>query len=160
MRTRDGRALVAVRDHYLSAEVMGINLAYYRTLSFGISSLYAGIAGALYAHYLLFVSVEAFNILFSIQFLGMVIIGGLGSIMGSLMGAAFMVLLPEVVQGFADALAGGAIDRALKLGASISYLREMAVGAAIIAFLIFEPDGLAHRWRLIKAYWKLYPYSH
>jgi hypothetical protein len=59
MRTRDGRALVAVRDHYLSAEIMGINLAYYRTLSFGIASLYAGIGGALYAHYLLFVSVEA-----------------------------------------------------------------------------------------------------
>jgi branched-chain amino acid transport system permease protein len=160
MRTRDGRALVAVRDHYLSAEIMGINLAYYRTLSFAISSLYAGIGGALYAHYLLFVSVEAFNILFSIQFLGMVIIGGLGSVSGSLMGAAFMVLLPEVVQGLADALSGSAIDRALKLGNSINYLREMALGAAIILFLIFEPDGLAHRWRLIKAYWKLYPYSH
>jgi branched-chain amino acid transport system permease protein len=160
MRMRDGRALVAVRDHYLSAEVMGINLAYYRTLSFGIASFYAGVGGALYAHYLLFVSVEAFNILFSIQFLGMVIIGGLGSIMGSLMGAAFMVLLPEVVQVGADALAGGAIDRALKLGNSISFLREMAVGAAIILFLIFEPNGLAHRWQLIKAYWKLYPYSH
>jgi len=160
MRTRDGRALVAVRDHYLSAEIMGINLAYYRTLSFGIASLYAGIGGALYAHYLLFVSVEAFNILFSIQFLGMVIIGGLGSVMGSLMGAAFMVMLPEVVQAMADALSGGAIDRALKLGTSINYLREMALGAAIILFLIFEPDGLARRWRLIKAYWKLYPYSH
>ena len=160
MRTRDGRALVAVRDHYLSAEVMGINLAYYRTLSFGIASFYAGIAGALYAHYLLFVSVEAFNILFSIQFLGMVIIGGLGSISGSLMGAAFMVLLPEVVQAAADTFAGGAIDRALRLGSSISFLREMAIGAAIILFLIFEPDGLARRWRLIKAYWKLYPYSH
>jgi branched-chain amino acid transport system permease protein len=160
MRTRDGRALVAVRDHYLSAEIMGINLAYYRTLSFGIASLYAGIGGALYAHYLMFVSVEAFNILFSIQFLGMVIIGGLGSVMGSLMGAAFMVLLPEVVQGLADALSGGAIDRALRIGTSINYLREMALGAAIILFLIFEPDGLARRWRLIKAYWKLYPYSH
>jgi branched-chain amino acid transport system permease protein len=160
MRTRDGRALVAVRDHYLSAEVMGINLAYYRTLSFGIASFYAGVAGALYAHYLLFVSVEAFNILLSIQFLGMVIIGGLGSVMGSLMGAAFMVLLPEAVQAAADALAGGAIDRALRLGNSISFLREMAIGAAIILFLIFEPDGLARRWRLIKAYWKLYPYSH
>ena len=160
MRTRDGRALVAVRDHYLSAEMMGINLAYYRTLSFGIASFYAGIAGALYAHYLLFVSVEAFTILFSIQFLGMVIIGGLGCIMGSLMGAAFMTLLPEVVQAGADLLAGSAVDRALRLGASISFLREMAIGAAIILFLIFEPDGLARRWRLIRAYWKLYPYSH
>ncbi|MBP0444021.1 branched-chain amino acid ABC transporter permease [Roseomonas sp. SSH11] len=160
MRTRDGRALVAVRDHYLSAEIMGINLAYYRTLSFGIASLYAGIGGALYAHHLLFVSVEAFNILFSIQFLSMVIIGGLGSIMGSLMGAAFMVALPEVVQAGADAVAGSALDRMLKIGGNISFLREMAIGAAIILFLIFEPDGLARRWRLIKAYWKLYPYSH
>ncbi|MES2712859.1 MAG: branched-chain amino acid ABC transporter permease [Pseudomonadota bacterium] len=160
MRTRDGRALVAVRDHYLSAEMMGINLAYYRMLSFGIASFYAGIAGALYAHYRLFVSVEAFTILFSIQFLGMVIIGGLGSIAGSLMGAAFMVLLPEVVEGLANLLTGSAIDRALRLGASISFLREMAIGAAIIVFLVFEPDGLARRWRLIKAYWKLYPYSH
>jgi branched-chain amino acid transport system permease protein len=160
MRTRDGRALVAVRDHYLSAEMMGINLAYYRTLSFGIASFYAGVGGALYAHYLLFVSVEAFNILFSIQFLGMVIIGGLGSVMGSLMGAAFMVVLPEAVQALAAQLQGGAIDRALKLGTAISFLREMAIGAAIILFLIFEPDGLARRWRLIKAYWKLYPFSH
>jgi branched-chain amino acid transport system permease protein len=160
MRTRDGRALIAVRDHYLSAEMMGINLAYYRTLSFGIASFYAGVAGALYAHYLLFVSVEAFNILYSIQFLAMIIIGGLGSVMGSMMGAAFMVLLPEFVQAGADLLAGGAIDRALRLGASISFLREMAIGAAIILFLIFEPDGLAHRWKMIKAYWKLYPFSH
>ena len=160
MRTRDGRALVAVRDHYLSAEMMGINLAYYRTLSFGIASFYAGVAGALYAHYLLFVSVEAFNILYSIQFLAMIIIGGLGSVMGSMMGAAFMVLLPEVVQSGADLLSGGAIDRMLRLGASISFLREMAIGAAIILFLIFEPDGLAHRWKMIKAYWKLYPFSH
>jgi branched-chain amino acid transport system permease protein len=106
------------------------------------------------------VSVESFNILLSIQFLGMVIIGGLGSVMGSLMGAAFMVLLPEVVQAAADALAGGAVDRALRLGASISFLREMTIGAAIVLFLIFEPDGLARRWQLIKAYWKLYPYSH
>ena len=160
MRSRDGRALIAVRDHYLSAEVMGINLAYYRTLSFAISSFYAGVGGALYAHYLLFVSVEAFTILFSIQFLAMVIIGGLGSVMGSLMGAAFMVLMPEGVQAIADALSGGWIDRTLRIGGSISFLREMAIGAAIILFLVFEPDGLAHRWKQIKAYWKLYPFSH
>jgi branched-chain amino acid transport system permease protein len=160
MRTRDGRALIAVRDHYLSAEMMGINLTYYRTLSFGISSFYAGIGGALYAHYLLFVSVEAFNILFSIQFLAMIIIGGLGSVMGSLMGAVFMTMLPEIVQWLADWLAGSPIDRALGLGAAVSYLREMTIGAAIVLFLIFEPDGLARRWRLIKAYWKLYPFSH
>ena len=160
MRTRDGRALVAVRDHYLSAEMMGINLTKYRTMSFGISAFYAGIGGALYAHYLQFVSVEGVTILLSIQFLGMIIIGGLGSIMGSLMGTAFMVLLPEMMGAITDMLAGGPIDRALNLKDSLSYLREMAIGLAIILFLIFEPDGLAHRWKQVKAYWKLYPFSH
>ena len=97
MRTRDGRAFLAVRDHYLSAEMMGINLTKYRILSFGISSFFAGLGGALYGHYLNFVSIEEFNIQLSIFFLAMIIIGGLGSVRGSLMGAAFMVLLPEVM---------------------------------------------------------------
>ena len=160
IRSRDGRALVAVRDHYLSAEMMGINLTKYRTLSFGISAFFAGIGGALYAHYLQYVSVEGFTILFSIQFLGMIIIGGLGSIMGTIMGTAFMVLLPEGMEWLTSHLAGSAIDQALGLKTNISYLREMAIGAVIILFLIFEPDGLAHRWKQIKAYWKLYPFSH
>ncbi len=160
MRTRDGRAFIAVRDHYLSAEMMGINLAKYRTLSFGIAAFFAGIGGALYAHYLQFVSVEGFTILFSIQFLGMIIIGGLGSISGTLMGTAFMVLLPEAMEGLTSSLAGGPIDQALGLKNNISYLREMAIGLVIILFLIFEPDGLSHRWKQIKAYWKLYPFSH
>jgi branched-chain amino acid transport system permease protein len=160
MRSRDGRALVAVRDHYLSAEMMGINLTKYRTMSFGISSFYAGIGGALYAHYLQFVSVESVTILFSIQFLGMIIIGGLGSIMGSLMGTVFMVLLPETMASITQALSGSVIDRALGLQDNIAFLREMAIGLVIILFLIFEPDGLAHRWKQIKAYWKLYPFSH
>jgi branched-chain amino acid transport system permease protein len=160
MRTRDGRALVAVRDHYLSAEMMGINLTKYRTMSFGVSAFYAGIGGALYAHYLGFVSVEGFDILFSIQFLAMIIIGGLGSVMGTLMGTVFMVLLPEAMGGLAKMLSGSTIDRLLSLGEGIVFLREMAIGAAIVLFLIFEPDGLAHRWRQIRAYWKLYPFSH
>ncbi|WP_448192283.1 branched-chain amino acid ABC transporter permease [Azospirillum sp. sgz301742] len=160
MRTRDGRALVAVRDHYLSAEIMGINLTKYRTMAFGISAFYAGIGGALYAHYLQFVSVEGFTILFSIQFLGMIIIGGLGSIMGSLMGTAFMVLLPELMQALTSALSGTAIDAALNLKEAVAFLREMSIGIVIILFLVFEPDGLAHRWKQIKAYWKLYPFSH
>lgn len=160
MRTRDGRALVAVRDHYLSAEIMGINLTKYRIMAFGVSSFYAGVGGALYAHFLGFVSIEAFTILFSIQFLAMVIIGGLGSIMGTLMGTAFIVLLPETMDALGRALAGSAIDRALGLGASINFLKEMAIGLAIILFLLFEPDGLAHRWRQIKASWKLYPFSY
>ena len=160
MRTRDGRALVAIRDHYLSAEMMGINLTKYRTMSFGIAAFFAGIGGALYAHYLGYVSIEGFNILFSIQFLAMVIIGGLGSISGTLMGTTFMVLLPELIEALAKALAGSPIDKALSLKEGIVFLKEMTIGAAIVLFLIFEPDGLAHRWREIRAYWKLYPFSY
>jgi branched-chain amino acid transport system permease protein len=160
LRTRDGRALVAVRDHYLAAEMMGINLTKYRTMSFGIAAFYAGIGGGLYAHYLGFMSTEGVNILVSIQFLAMVIIGGLGSVMGTLMGTVFMVMLPEVMGWAASALAGSQIDRLLGLNEGITFLREMTIGAVIILFLIFEPDGLAHRWRQIKAYWKLFPFSY
>src|SRR3954470_8186282 len=180
MRTRDGRALVAIRDHYLSAEIMGINLTKYRTLSFGLAAFFAGIAGALYAHYQLVVSNEGFGIERSILFLAMIIIGGTGSIMGTLMGTAFVVLLPEAMEllpralmgtafvvllpetmeFLSVALKGGAIDKALSLNNNITFLREIAIGVIIIAFLMFEPDGLAHRWRQIKAYWKLYPFSH
>jgi branched-chain amino acid transport system permease protein len=160
MRTRDGRALVAVRDHYLSAEIMGINLTKYRTLSFGLAAFFAGIAGALYAHYQLVVSNEGFGIDRSILFLAMVIIGGTGSVMGTLMGTAFVVLLPESIEWLSAGLKGSAIDRALALNNNLTFLREITIGAIIIIFLIFEPDGLAHRWRQIKAYWKLYPFSH
>jgi branched-chain amino acid transport system permease protein len=160
MRTRDGRALVAVRDHYLSAEIMGINLTKYRTLSFGLAAFFAGVAGALYAHYQLVISQEGFGIERSVLFLAMIIIGGTGSIMGTLMGTAFVVLLPESMEWLSHWLKGGAIDKALALNTNISFLREIAIGVIIIAFLMFEPDGLAHRWRQIKTYWKLYPFSH
>jgi len=156
MRSRDGRAFIAVRDHYLSAEIMGINLNKYRILSFGISSFYAGIGGALFGHYLGFVSAEGFTLLLSIQFLGMVIIGGLGSVMGTMLGTIFMVLLPEVME-FGVHLVG---SNSTALTQALAYIKEMAIGLAIILFLIFEPDGLAHRWRMIKNYWKLYPFSY
>ncbi len=156
LRTRDGRAFIAVRDHYLSAEVMGVHLTWYRVLSFGISSFYAGIGGALFGHYLGFVSAEAFTLLLSIQFLGMIIIGGLGSVMGTLLGTAFMVLLPETIGWMSQGLGG--VFPALTSG--LAFVKEGAIGLVIVLFLIFEPEGLAHRWHLIKAYWKLYPFSY
>jgi branched-chain amino acid transport system permease protein len=159
MRSRDGRALVAIRDHYLSAEMMGINLAKYRTLSFGLAAFFAGIGGGLYAHYQGVVSSEGFTIDRSILFLAIVIIGGLGSVMGTLMGTVFMVLLPEMMEWVSAFLRGSAIDQVLGLRNNIAFLREIAIGLVIVLFLIFEPDGLAHRWRRIKAYWKLYPFS-
>ena len=156
VRSRDGRALIAVRDHYLSAEIMGINLTWYRVTSFGLSALYAGIGGALFGHYLGFVSVEGFTIILSIQFLAMIIIGGLGSIYGTLLGVIFMVLLPEVMTWGVHLFSGMAPD----LIQSLAYIKEMSIGLAIILFLIFEPEGLAHRWKRIKTYWKLYPFSY
>ena len=89
----------------------------------------------------------------------MVIIGGTGSVMGTLMGTAFVVLLPESMEWLSAGLKGSAIDKALSLNNNITFLREIAIGVIIIAFLMFEPDGLAHRWRQIKTYWKLYPFS-
>src|SRR5512134_780206 len=105
IRTRTGRAFMAVRDHYISAEIMGISLFKYRLLSFGISSFYAGVAGALYGHSLKFVSSEQFGIWVSVVYLAMVIIGGLGSIIGSIFGAVFMILLPKILSVGTEALA-------------------------------------------------------
>ena len=160
LRTRDGRAFLAVRDHYLSAEMMGINLTKYRILSFGISSFFAGLGGALYGHYLNFVSIEEFNIQLSITFLAMIIIGGLGSVRGSIMGAAFMVLLPEIMDWLTRSLAGTPIDNALSLSEAIPFIKEASIGLVIILFLIFEPNGLAYRWGQIRAWFKLYPFSY
>ncbi|HLQ85972.1 MAG TPA: branched-chain amino acid ABC transporter permease [Salinisphaeraceae bacterium] len=156
LRSRDGRAFIALRDHYLSAEIMGINLNRYRILAFALSSFYAGVGGALFAHYLGYVTSTSFDLMLSIQFLGMIIIGGVGSIMGTMMGVVFMVLLPQVME-----YAAGSID-AIMPGFShgLVYLKEIAIGMAIVLFLIFEPDGLAYRWKQIKAYWKLYPFSY
>ena len=156
VRTRTGRAFMAVRDHYISAEIMGINIFRYRILSFAVSSFYAGVAGALYGHSLRFVSSEQFNIGVSIVYLAMIIIGGLGSIMGSIFGAVFMIMLPKILTVVTT-----------QLGTSFPGIAEVAIaleqgvfGAIIVLFLIFEPDGLAHRWKMIKAYWKLYPFSY
>ena len=130
MRSRDGRALIAVRDHYLSAEMMGVNLTAYRTMSFGISSFYAGIGGALYAHYLGFVSTEGFDIFFSIQFLAIVIIGGLGSMAGALVGG--------VLIGVSEALAGFLVAPSMK---------SMFSFALLIAVLVLRPQGLLGKKR-------------
>lgn len=159
-RTRDGRALVAVRDHYLSAEMAGIRLNKYRLLAFGLSSFYAGVGGALYAHYLEYVSAEAFTIFLSVQFLGMIIIGGMGTVMGSIFGTVFIVLLPELMEAASSAVSHTQLAEDWGIRDALPYFKEMAIGLAIVLFLIFDPEGLRHRWLLIKAYWKYYPFSH
>jgi len=156
MRTRHGRAFVSIRDFYLSAEIAGVNLFAYKLAAFGLSSFLAGVAGGLWAHYTLFLSAEQFHITLSISYLAMIIIGGLGSVVGSVMGAVFMTLLPEILNGLSGALSGVLPD----ISQHIVALREGVFGMVLVLFLIFEPEGLANRWRLIKAYWKLYPFAH
>ncbi len=156
MRTKTGRAFMAVRDHYISAEIMGISLYKYRLLSFGISSFYAGVAGALYGHSLKFVTSEQFNIEVSVVYLAMIIIGGLGSILGSVYGAVFMILLPKVISAITEVVAAD-LPSIARLAISVEH---GIFGLIIVLFLIFEPDGLAHRWKMIKSYWKLYPFSY
>ena len=155
-RTRPGRAFVAIRDRYLAAEVIGVNLFKYRIMSFGISSFYAGIAGGLWAYYITIISDEHFTIWLSIQFLAMCIIGGLGHVKGGIFGAIFMVLLPELLRIPAEALTGVFPNLFQIFGT----LQEGVFGLIIILFLIFEPDGLAARWHTIRSYWKLWPFSY
>ncbi len=156
MRTKYGRAFISIRDFYLSAEIVGVNLFRYKLVAFGLSSFLAGVAGGLWGHYTGYISAEQFNIGLSISYLAMIIIGGLGSIIGSVFGAVFIVLLPEVLNALANGLSGYFPE----ISQSIVALREGVFGMVLILFLIFEPEGLAHRWRLIKAYWKLYPFAH
>jgi branched-chain amino acid transport system permease protein len=155
-RTRVGKAFVAIRDQDISAEVMGVRVFRYKLLAFGVSSFYVGVAGSLTAYQARIISPENFPISLAIDQLGMVIIGGLGSVQGALFGAAFMTLLPELLR-----LATGALATQLPhLTALFAPLRTGLFGLVIVLFLVFEPDGLAARWRLIKTYWKLYPFSY
>ena len=154
-RTRVGRAFMAVRDNDLAAELIGINLFKYKLLAFFISSFYAGVGGALWAHYVTIITPEHFTIVESINYLAMIIIGGIGSVLGSILGATFMVMLPEIL-GLISMNLSGVFPQ---IGNALAAMKEIAFGLAIILFLIYEPNGLSHRWQMIKAYWKLWPFS-
>ncbi|MGQ9497110.1 MAG: branched-chain amino acid ABC transporter permease [Desulfotomaculales bacterium] len=156
MRTKAGRAFMAVRDRDLAAAVMGINLFKYKVLSFAVSSFYAGIAGALWGHYMEVISPEHFTIAVSIEYLAMIIIGGLGSVLGSVYGACFIILLPIILRGVAGLVAAGIPGvETIMLG-----LQHAFFGLIIILFLVFEPEGLAKLWKNIKDYFKLWPFSY
>jgi branched-chain amino acid transport system permease protein len=155
-RTRTGRAFVAVRDRYLAAEVIGVNLFKYRIMSFGVSSFMVGIAGGLWAYYITIISDEHFTMWLSVQYLAMVIVGGLGHVLGGIFGAIFFVVLPELLRIPAEALTN-VYPNIFGIFAS---LREMVFGLIVILFLVFEPDGLAARWHTMRAYWKLWPFSY
>jgi branched-chain amino acid transport system permease protein len=156
MRTRPGRAFVSIRDHHLSAEIVGVNLFAWKLRAFALSSFLAGVGGALWGHYTMYITPEQFGIGLSVSYLAMIIIGGLGSVLGSIMGAALITLLPEVLASVASLASGVFPD----ISTYVLALRDGVFGLVLVLFLIFEPEGLVHRWRLIKAYWKLYPFAY
>jgi len=155
-RTRTGRAFVAVRDRYLAAEVIGVNLFKYRIMSFGISSFMVGIAGGLWAYYITIISDEHFTILLSIRYLAMIIVGGLGSVLGAVFGAVFMTMVPELLKD-AISLFQSIDPNAM---AYLSPLQTVVFGLLIVVFLVFEPLGLVEMWRRVKDYFRLWPFEH
>lgn len=152
-RTRVGRAFIAIRDRDISAEVLGIPLLRYKLLSFGLSSFYAGVAGGLWAYFFRVVTPESFPLVMSIFFLAAIIVGGMGTILGAILGAVFMTLVPELLKLVVDLLPGGS-----QLVVFLSPVRTIIFGALIIGFLVFEPQGLAEVWRRIRRFFHLWPF--
>jgi branched-chain amino acid transport system permease protein len=157
LRTHIGRAFVAVRDQDIAAEVLGVNVAGYKLLAFGLSSFYAGVAGALLGHLGKSVNYEQFTVDLSIQYLAMIVIGGLGSIPGSLFGAAFITLLPVVLRNVVDTFKDALPGNPAILFSSIQFF---LFGFVIVIFMIFEPQGLARIWRNVKDFFRLWPFSY
>ncbi len=158
MRTRYGRAFIAIRDNDRAAEGMGIPIFRYKLLSFGISSFYAGFAGALWAFYMGSITSEPFNLGLSVEYIAMVIIGGLGSISGSIYGAVFITLLNEALRFLTQILMN--TDIVSSSGLNMAPLREFVFGLAIVLFILLEPRGLAEVWRIIRSSFRLWPFSY
>lgn len=138
-RSRVGRAFIAIRDSDIAAEAMGVNLTLYKTLAFAVSAFYGGIAGGLMAALVGFISPESFNILESINYLSMIVIGGLGSILGSVLGALLISALQHFLSG-------------------VKSVPQVIYGVILVLVVIFEPLGLRGRWLKMRYYWRAFPF--
>ena len=159
VRSRIGRAFVAVRDQDIAAEIIGINIFRYKLLAFAISSFYAGVCGVLYTYYFGIANYEAFQLIVSIDYLAMIIIGGLGSVLGSIFGAIFVTLLPIVLRLVLQDV-GSLVFSESEVANVISGTRLSIFGGLIIFFLIVEPEGLNRLWRNIRSYFRVWPFSY
>jgi len=159
VRSRIGRAFVAVRDQDIAAEIIGIDIYRYKLLSFAISSFYAGVCGVLYTYYFGIANYEQFQLIVSIDYLAMIIIGGLGSVLGAIFGAIFVTLLPIVLRLLLENV-GSLIFSDSELANVISGTRLAVFGALIIFFLVVEPEGLNRLWRNIRNYFRVWPFSY
>jgi branched-chain amino acid transport system permease protein len=150
LRSPTGRAFVAIRDSEISAQSMGINLAYYKGLSFALSAAMAGIAGALYAHKMQFLSPDQFSLIQSVDLLLLVVVGGLGFVHGAFLGAIFLITMPQLIALGKDLLPpaiGGAAG-----------LQAVIYGIVLVVFVLFEPMGLYGRWLKIRTWFQLFPF--
>jgi branched-chain amino acid transport system permease protein len=138
-RSRIGRAFIAIRDNETAAEAMGVDLLRYKTLAFALSAAITGLAGALYAHLVDRLNPQHFTLTMSIELLVMVVVGGLASVLGSILGASLLVLLPHVLS-------------------DLRGYQPIVVGAILVAVLLFEPMGMRGRWLRIKYYFKAWPF--
>jgi branched-chain amino acid transport system permease protein len=171
LRAPTGRAWVAIRDSEIAAQSMGVNLAGYKTIAFAFSAAIMGVAGALFAHQVGFLAPDIFTVLLSIQFLLMVVVGGLGSLHGAIFGAIFVALLPVAISEARDLVPGWTGNILAVFGAKAGTAAAAAVerfvtqpglepgifGLFLVLFILFEPQGLYGRWVKIKLYFSLFP---
>ena len=162
MRSRIGRAWMSIRDMDVASEIIGISQFKYKVLAFAVSSFYAGVAGGLLvAVYYGSANIEEFHLMLSFEILGMVIIGGMGSILGSFLGAAFIVLLPIFIDLSIAGISHNIVDLSKVFTPDLmANTKNMIFGSLIIFFLAVEPLGLARLWNTIKDYLRLWPFQH
>jgi branched-chain amino acid transport system permease protein len=162
MKTRVGRAFVAIRDSEIAAEAMGINISWYKTLAFAVSAFYTGVGGALMAFALEHVSAGSFNLILSITFLAMIIVGGLGSVMGAILGAALLTYLQLKLQIIQEAPWVGPflveISKRYFTTEGLPNIQSIVFGAIMIAIVVFEPLGVHGIYLRCKRYWRMWPF--
>ena len=156
IRSKPGRAWVAIRDNDIAAEALGINIVWYKLLAFFVAGFMAGVAGAFWVSNTAALSPEHFPWGWSLWLVGVILIGGVGSIQGAIFGSIFMVVIMELLQLAVLPIA----EYFPQVLMNFSYIKDMAFGLAICAFLIYEPNGLAYRWWQAKNYFNLWPFSY
>ncbi|GJL87805.1 MAG: branched-chain amino acid ABC transporter permease [Minwuia thermotolerans] len=161
LRSPTGRAFVAIRDSEISAQSMGVHLAHYKTTAFGISAFVTGLAGGLFAHQISHLAPDAFNIFISIELLLICVVGGIGTIQGAVLGAAFLILLRSFIPIVRDEVTAGAGGVEFLAGlvrfVNSPGLEAAIFGALLVLFIVFEPMGLYGRWLKTKTYFDLFP---
>lgn len=159
VRSRTGRALVAIRDNENAADIIGIDVFYYKSLSFFVGAFYAGVAGALWGYYVRYIQVDQFTLWLSLWYLGMLIVGGMGSILGAIIGTVVIQLFQEFITYLGPQISE--IELFSQIGAHIVFSSmNMLLGLMIIVFVIFEPRGLVHRLNIIKESYRIWPFPH